>query len=138
MPLTRIEPLVGVSRFRDRAKQRGLAAARRSDEGDELAPRDLEIDVAQGRDRPPPPYFTSAVDFALGFEAGENEAHEEVRSTSRFMRDQRPRRMFVRITSNFLFNFLKTRPQLGIRFSDDLSFREYSEFSTRLGLRLLL
>jgi hypothetical protein len=39
MPLTRIEPLVGLE-IRDRAKQRGLAAARRSDGGDELAPRD--------------------------------------------------------------------------------------------------
>jgi hypothetical protein len=37
--------------IRDRAKQCALAAARRSDEeGDELAPRDLEIDVAQVRD----------------------------------------------------------------------------------------
>ena len=37
--------------IRDGAQERGLAAARRSDEGDELASRDLQADVAERLDR---------------------------------------------------------------------------------------
>ena len=52
MPLTRMTPLVGALEVGDRAQERGLAAAGRADEGDELAAGDLQIDVAERLHRP--------------------------------------------------------------------------------------